>query len=298
MATIGDFISIKKNDAYQNLIFGARYPSYINWSGFFIPDFPADGLCLETDFQNDIRDYTLARLETEPAVSKLFSLSAAELIGDRVSVAESVIDTGIFNTYSSVDQFLTILVQLRNKYEKDISFNYALALNTDNVGNLSSDAVNRIESLIQSDFFSSLTLYGDFNQQLSRVSFFLKLAKFYEMPINLHLSQNLQGQEKLPNLIDLLEPKKIIGTAEQLAKAMPLFKSKPVKAVVIPGYVKLEPQKNAENLRVLLDSGIKVQLCTDNLLFYNCSLSEFAFYLCNTTLFTKQELVSLLTASI
>ncbi len=73
-----------------------------------------------------------------------------------------------------------------------------------------------------------------------------------------------------------------------------ILKQEKIKIILTPD---TNPEQKAKNLRIFLDAGLDCALGTKSILLFNKSISQFASELCNTKLFTKEEMTFLIKKS-
>lgn len=70
MTSVADFIKLPKKDFHSSLDLGMRYPSFVTWAGFYVPDFPEDGSPVKIEMRSQVHEYTSMRIATEDDIKK------------------------------------------------------------------------------------------------------------------------------------------------------------------------------------------------------------------------------------
>ena len=78
MTSVADFIKLPKKDFHSSLDLGMRYPSFVTWAGFYVPDFPEDGSPVKIEMRSQVHEYTSMRIATEDDMKKLLFLSISD----------------------------------------------------------------------------------------------------------------------------------------------------------------------------------------------------------------------------
>ena len=96
MTSVADFIKLPKKDFHSSLDLGMRYPSFVTWAGFYVPDFPEDGSPVKIEMRSQVHEYTSMRIATEDDIKKLLFLSISENLADNIIQTNAAIDSKLF----------------------------------------------------------------------------------------------------------------------------------------------------------------------------------------------------------
>ena len=101
-------------------------------------------------------------------------------------------------------------------------------------------------------------------------------------------------------VLDFFEPQVLINadSAANSGEILALLKKNSIQTVITPETQfkdkKMDFSEKAKRMRSFLEAGIETSLGTQSILLFNKSISQFASELCNTGLFTKEEMLSIL----
>lgn len=296
MTSIADFIKISKKDKHNNLDLGMRYSSYTLWSGFYIPDFPEDGICYEKDQQNEIKQYTQIRVDSKKDIKSLLSLSISELVADNVSEVDGTINCNLIKCTETPEYFVEIIREIQDKYSNQIKINPILAIDTDSLDHTS---LILAETLLGSQEFSGIHFYGkDFSINADKYKTFAETAKEHNLTIKFSAS-DFSSENELYHAYKQILPNCIVNGENLINNDNFLsdLRNNNTSLIITPNTSTklLSPWKEkANHLKLFMDKNINVSLGTEGILFLNKSISEFAMELCNCEIFTKDEIINLI----
>ncbi len=296
MTSIADFIKAPKNDVLSHLELGMRYSSYVLWAGFFIPGFPEpDNRCFSSvKLKEQIIEYTRLRINSKKDVQSLFALSIKEAIADNIETLEGVLNINLSEKCGSPSEFVETVQKSIEKYSDKIRVRPILGM----------DGGNRThffltETFLECGLFDGLYVYGtEITENPEKFKRFFDFAKKYNLETKLH-TDPLKNVDDFMQTMSLLMPSHIIHPDKIVndKECLKVLVDNDVKTIVSPrpvitkGYDTL---KKAQILRTLLDSGVNAYISTEDMLFNNQSISMFASDLCNTGLFTKDEMLQII----
>lgn len=306
MTSIADFIRLPKKDFLSSLDFGMRYPSFVLWSGFYIPGFPEDGSPADAEMQAQVQEYTSLRIACPDDIKKLLLLSVNENLADCICQAHCSLNFDFFKNCANDSIFYSLLENLVQKYREKSKIFLYLPVDVSelsSMASLSSKIMGKIFPAFETDVFEGVFFYG-FDKKTAdcippEVSEILNLAKSKNLKIKLDAGLSLSA-DGLLKLLHFFEPRHLInadcgcGSKE----AVNFLREQEIQAVITPE-TDFQDKKNgikekAEKMRTLLEGGIKTFPATKSILFYNKSISQLACDLCSTGLFTKDEMISVL----
>lgn len=296
MTSVADFIRLPKVDTHNHLDIGMRYSSYVPWAGFYIPDFPPTGCAPEDTLFSEIEPYTHARTRTEKDVLDLLNLSLMEAVGDGVTVVYGTVNFNLMQHCNGVEGFAEVINKIIEKYKDRVTLIPILGIDSSDKTHIFEKSVIQ---LIRSQVFKGIDVYGE--EAATNPEDFKEIFKLAE---NFGLKKKIHGEyckttEQLLSAIKTISPDEIQqGTAAVNDKSimrfiadhnitMNLCPQMCIKTGVLKEYHECP-------MRKLADANIHVTLCTDSLLVFNKSISEQCSELCNAGLFTKDEMIKLI----
>lgn len=275
MRSVSEFISLPKVDAHNHLNLGMRYASYVNWAGFYIPDFPRPLNGLD-EMHEIIAQYTRPRTKTAQDVADLLTLSIHDAVADGVTVLEGSVDISFVNHCGGVDKLLRLVQDVKAKFDGKINFRPELGM-----GKLFDIAkINEwAPALLESGLFNSLDLYGpEVQDGIDSFKKVYDLAGKLGVKKKAHVGEfsDANSVRAFIEFFDLDEVQHGIGAAND-DSVLQLIKDRDLRLNVTPASnVLLGAVKSLEEhpVRKLVEAGIRVTICTDDLLFFNKSVSE------------------------
>lgn len=292
-----DFLKHHKVDAHNHLNLGMRYSRYKEWAGFEIPNFPREKYNGLGEMHEIIGQYTRPRAITAQDAEDLIVLSLEDAITDGVTVVEGSVDIQfVGHCNGSVDNFLSMVSRIKNNFKDKIDFRPELGM-----GKLF--AKEKIAAwapaCIESGVFNSIDLYGpEVFEGLEDFKPLYDLAGKCGVKRKAHVGEfsDAQSVKQFIDYFDLNEVQHGIG-ATQDEKILQYLVDKKIRCNVTPASnVMLTSVDKLENhpIRKMYDAGIRLTICTDDLIFFNKSVSEQCADLVNCGLFTKEEIISIL----
>ena len=290
MSELEDFIKHPKTDAHNHLNLGMRYASYVPWARFLIPNFPRtmNGLA---EMHEVISTFTRPRCSTAEDVRDVISLSIEDAIADSVTVLEGSIDLQFVGHYNEdYDAFLGMISGLVEKYKDKIIFRPELG-----IGKTFDDAKVQkwVPILMKSGVFKSVDLYGpETFDGLERFTAKLGLKR------KAHVGEfsDAASVKKLVEEFSLEEVQHGIGAAKD-DKVLQFLADKKIRCNVTPtSNVLLSAVKKLEDhpIKKMFEAGVRLSIGTDDLLFFNRSVSEECLDLENAGVLTKEQIFKIL----
>lgn len=300
MISVTDFVSLPKTDAHNHLNLGMRYASYVPWAGFYIPDFPRKMSGLE-EMHDVIGMYTRTRTRTAKDVQDLITLSIQDAIADGVTILEGSVDISfVHNCSNNIDSFLSMIEKLKSKFSNSINFIPELGMGkTFDKAKIKKWAPVCMES----GLFKSIDLYGpEVMDGIEEFKDIFDTAAKLGIKKKAHVGEfsDAKSVRDFVEYFDLDEVQHGIGAAQDekviefLIKRDVRLNITPASNVMLSAVTSLEQHP----IKKLVQAGVRVSIATDDLLFFNKSVSEQCADLVNAGLFTKQEVITLLTNSV
>jgi adenosine deaminase len=292
--TLEELVSLPKIDAHNHLNLGMRYTSYLEWSGIVIPDFPRKFNGLD-DMHTVIANYTRPRCKTAKDVESLICMSIDEAIKDGVTVLEGSIDIGFIVHCKSVDKFLVLVDKIMKKYTGKVRFLPELGMGK----TFGIDKIKKWAPIcLESKLFNSLDLYGpEIEDGIEDFEGIFKYAGKLGIKKKAHIGEfsNAYSVRRFVDFFELDEVQHGIGAVTD-DSVLDFLKARNIRCNVCPeSNVILSAVSSLEDhpIKKLLDAGIRVSIATDDLLFFNRSVSEQCFDLINAGTLTEKQVRSI-----
>lgn len=299
MTNIGEFKSHPKKDAHNHLNLGMRYNSYVPWAGFYIPNFPRklSGL---TEMHDIISDYTRLRTVTQRDVQDLITLSVQDAIADGVTILEGSIDIGfVLHCDSNIEIFIDMINRITDKFSGQIDFRPELGMGK----TFDATFIQKwAPECMKSGVFKSLDLYGpEVKDGIKSFKNIFKLAGKLGIKKKAHVGE-FSDAKSVQNLVEVFELDEVqhgIGAAKDDSVVKFLIDNKIRLNVCPQSNVMLSavPSLESHPIKKLYDAGVNVTIATDDLLFFNKTISEQCTDLVNLGMFTKEEILDILNKS-
>ena len=297
MISKNDFLNQPKIDAHNHLNLGMRYDSYKIWAGFEIPDFPKEKYNGLGEMHEYIGNYTRPRAATAQDAEDLITMSIEDAIADGVSVLEGSIDIQfVGHCENSIDNFLAMVSRIKENFKDKIDFRPELGM-----GKLfPKEKISAwAPACIESGIFKSIDLYGpEVFEGLEDFKPLYDLAGKHGIKRKAHVGE-FSDAKSVKQFIDYFELDEVqhgIG-AVQDEEILKYLVDKKIRCNVTPASnVMLTAVDTLENhpIRKMYDAGVRLTICTDDLIFFNKSVSEQCADMVNCGLFTKEEILAIL----
>ena len=315
MYTISDFIKIPKIDSCKHLSTGMRYSSLVQWTGFLIPgftEFKTDKAGSEDDFKRrkEVADFARQRIASAHDILLLLCYSISESVQENIKVLNGTINVDFLSLCKSATEFLDIIKSASEKYADKTKVRPFLGINSDKENNL-----HLADMILDSGLFAGIELAGErFIQEPEKFLTIFNTARKMGIEARiaclgfrnsddekyiLEIVQNLKPSTLLnPNITSKKIQSALIYDKKRMESTIKSLKSSGVKIDFSPAPL-LSGDKETEKLQIIrsfVDADIPVHFCTEDVLYLNKSISEFAADLCNSGLFSKEEVEALIKA--
>lgn len=296
MVAITDFISYPKLDAHNHLNLGMRYASYVSWAHFYIPDFPRKLSGLD-EMHEIIAQYTRPRCQTARDVQMLIHLSIEDAIADGVSVLEGSIDLNFVAKFDNdIDSFLSFVKNTEKKFSSRIDFKPELGIGK----TMDMERVKKWAPVcIESGLFKSMDLYGpEIEDGIGNFKSIFKMAAAKGIKKKAHVGE-FSDADSVKRLIDFFELDEVqhgIGAAANRS-VMRYLADNRIRCNVCPQsnvMLSAVPSLKAHPIRILVDNGVRVSIGTDDLLFFDRTVSEQCADLVKENVLTEKEVFNIL----
>ncbi len=313
MATISDFIKIPKVDSCKHLSSGMRYKGFIHWTEFMIPEFregkiwPA-GSNEDLELREEIASYTSMRIGSSRDAFLLFCHSISESASENVKLLNGTVNVDLLSNLNNPADFIEAIKKACQKYSDQITVKPYLGLKCSYEKNIGIATM-----LLESGIFSGIELYGtDFAENTENFLTIFKTARkmnlesricclgfkdFADRSSVFEIIQNLKPNVLLnPNIVVCMDNLAIFKDGKLFPEVAAFFKDNDIRVEFSPApfLSGVHAGEKIHAIREFAEKEIKFALCTEDLLFLNKSLSEFAADLCNEGVFSMEELVKIL----
>lgn len=299
MVTAAEFKNLHTIDAHNHLNLGMTYSSYVQWAGFYIPNFPRP-LAGLTEMHEIIGDYTRPRTKTENDVEHLLSMSIESAIADHVHDLEGSIDIGFIIHCGSIDRFLAMVDRLHQKYSSQITLRFELGMGK----TFDLTKINEWAPIcLESKLFQGIDLYGpEVEDGIEDFKHIYDLAGNLGIKRKAHVGEfsDAHSVERFIEVFNLDEIQHGLGAAQD-EHVMQIIKDRNIRLNITPiSNIMLKRVKRLEDhpMKTLFDAGIRIALGTDDLMFFGRTISEQCADLVNCGLFTKDEVIKMATESV
>jgi adenosine deaminase len=297
--SIDELVSLPKADAHNHLNLGMRYSSYMAWSGIVIPNFPRKFNGLD-DMHTIIAEYTRPRCKTAKDVESLIVMSIEDAIKDGVTVLEGSIDIGFVVHCKTVDKFLALVEKISKKYSKKLNFRPELGMGK-------TFGIDRIRNwappCLESGLFKSIDLYGpEVEDGIEAFSGIYNLAGKLGIKKKAHVGEfsNAASIKRFVEFFDLDEVQHGISAAAD-DSVLKFLVDKNIRCNVCPeSNVMLSSATSLKKhpIKQLVEAGVRVSIATDDLLFFNRTVSEQSYDLIKAGTLTEQQVKAIFESTV
>ena len=316
MATISDFAKIPKIDSCKHLASGMRYSAFTQWAGFLVPDYDETterkaGSPEDIEIRNELSSYTQLRVGSAHDILLLFCHAISESISENVTWINGTVNVDFLSKCKNPTEFLDTVKEACEKYSNKIKVRPFLGIDTDNENNLP-----LAEMLLDSDIFEGIELYGrKYAENPEKFLSIFKTArtKGIESRISCVGFHGMQHQEDIFEIIRNLRPTHLLNPNIALNNdALKIFENGKICQQIFEMkkefdvYIEFSPapilsgnksEQKARAIREFAEMGIPFSLCSEDMLFLNKSISEFAADLCNAGVFSIEEMSQLISST-
>lgn len=290
------YISQPKVDAHNHLNLGMHYNTYLAWSGIKIPNFPRpmDGL---DDMHDIIYRYTRPRTKTAEDVISLIDMSIRDAIADGVTVLEGSIDIGFMSHFKeNTDKFLRMVQNFVNTYSEHVDMRPELGLGK----TFDKKKIAKwIPDLLESGVFKSIDLYGpEIEDGIEDFKYIFTLAEKLGIKKKAHVGEfsDAKSVRKFVEYFDLHEVQHGIGAAAD-DSVLQFLADRKVRCNVCPQsnvMLGAVPSLKDHPIKKMMDAGVPITIGTDDLLFFDQTVSRQIFNLVDQGLITDKDADTLL----
>lgn len=285
------YISQPKIDAHNHLNLGMHYNTYLAWSGIPIHDFPRPMKGLD-DMHDVIARYTRPRCQTADDVISLIDMSICDAIEDGVTVLEGSIDIGFMVHFKeNIDKFLEMIDAFVSKYKGKIDMRPELGLGK----TFDKDKIAQwAPPMLNSGVFKSIDLYGpEIIEGIDEFKYLFELATKLGLKKKAHAGEfsDAASVRYFVEYFDLHEIQHGIGAAQD-DKVLRFLADNKIQCNVCPqSNVMLGAVKDLKShpIKKMMDAGIPITVATDDLLFFNHTVSRQIMNLVNENVITASD---------
>lgn len=285
------YVSQPKVDAHNHLNLGMRYKTYIAWAGIIIPDFPRPMNGLD-DMHEIIARYTRPRAKTAEDVRQLIKMSIEDAIADGVTRLEGSIDIGFMVHFKEdMDRFLRMISDLAAAYKEKITITPELGMGK----TFDKRKIDKwAPALIKSGIFTSIDLYGpEIEEGIEDFTGLFELAGKLGLRKRAHVGEfsDAKSVRRFVEYFDLDEVQHGIGSAQD-DSVLQFLADRKVRCNVCPQSNVLlgaVPSLKEHPIKKMMDAGVPIALGTDDLLFFEDSVSLQLFNLVSQNILTESD---------
>ncbi len=295
MGLVDEFISHKKTEAHNHLNLGMRYDTYKVWAGFEIPNFPRklNGL---SEMHEIIGQYTRPRAKTADDARNLFTMALKDAVADGITTLEGSVDLQFVGHCGGVKNFTTMIAEIRDMFADKIDFRPELGMGK----TFPQEKIQEwVPACLESCVFKSIDLYGpEVFEGLEPFKNIYELAGKLGIKRKAHVGE-FSDAKSIAQFVEFFELDEIqhgIGAAGDSGVVKMLADNK-IRCNVTPTsnvMLGAVPSLDKHPMRILADAGVPLTIGTDDLLFFNRTVSQQCADLVDCGLFTKEELFSIL----
>lgn len=258
-----------------------------------MPGFPENGVCSDEELQEEMKNYAYTKIASTDDLLKLYSLSVVDAIVDNVENFECAIDFDFVKNYFGRDSVLKIIKEISDKYFNRVKIIPFLQLSM-------KDKMDfyEVENLMDSGVFKGICFRDILEAENVE---FVKILSVKAKNANMETAiccKNVKSEEEFFELWSLIKPDWVANLPLEICTESGkefLLKNDLLLKMSPDVFVEKDSDfmENARKFRELFDAGVKIKLCSGCLLYTNKSISNIASDLCNTGLFTKEEISTL-----
>jgi adenosine deaminase len=291
MKDLHHYITQPKIDAHNHLNLGMHYSSYLSWSGFSIPNFPRAMKGLD-EMHDIIAKYTRPRCKTKEDVISLIDMSINDAIADGVTILEGSIDIGFMVQFKEdTDKFLQMINDFVSKYSGKIEMRPELGLGK----TFDKKKIQKwVPALLESKVFKSIDLYGpEIEEGIKEFVPIFKDAERLGMKKKAHVGEfsDAKSVRFFVEYFDLDEVQHGIGAAKD-DSVLAFLADRKIQCNVCPQsnvMLGAVPSLKAHPIKKMLDAGVPVTVATDDLLFFDHTVSRQIFNLVAEGVITEAD---------
>lgn len=267
---------VAKIDAHNHLNLGMQYITYKDWAGFDIPNFPRKLNGLD-EMHKIIAAYTRPRCKKPQDVIDLINMSITDAIADGVTILEGSVDLSFVGTFKEdFDKFFSAIDKIVKKYEGKIDFRPELG-----VGKTFDKTLSKkwIPACIESGIFKSVDLYGpEVEEGIQDIKYLYTEATKHGLKKKAHVGEfsDAASVKKFVEFFELDEVQHGIGAVND-DSVLKFLADNHIRCNVTPwSNVMLGAAKDMKThpIKKMIEAGVPVSVGTDDLLFFNKTVSE------------------------
>ncbi len=294
-----EFVNCSKKDAHNHLNLGMRYDKYVPWAGFSIPNFPRKMRGLD-EMHEVITEYTRPRVKTSQDVIDLITMAIDTAVEDGVTILEGSVDISFVNPFGGVDKLADAVLAMKEAFKDKIEFRPELGMGkTFDFASIEKWA----PALIETGIFKSIDLYGpEVLEGLEKFKGIFEFAAKQGLKTKAHVGEfsSAETVQKTIEFFNLQEVQHGIGAIQDknvikfLAKEQTRLNITPQSNVMLSAVPSLEEHP----IKVFYHEGVNVTIATDDVLFFDKTVSEQCQDFVDLGVFSKAEIIDILDKSI
>ncbi len=295
MGLVEEFVSHSKTEAHNHLNLGMLYNTYKVWAGFEIPGFPRklNGL---TEMHEIIGKYTRPRAKTADDAHDLFVMGLNDAVADGITVLEGSIDLQFVGHCGGVEPFTRMIADIRDQFSDRIEFRPELGMGK----TFPQEKIQQwVPACLESGVFKSIDLYGpEVFEGLEPFRNIYELAGKLGVKKKAHVGEfsDAKSVAQFVEFFELEEVQHGIGAVQDRG-VLKLLADNHIRCNVTPTsnvMLGAVPSLKEHPMRRMADAGVPLSIGTDDLLFFNRTVSQQCADLVDCGLFTESELFTIL----
>ena len=293
--TADTFRVLPKIDAHNHLSLGMRYMTYQKWGGAAIPNFPRR-LKNFDEMTEIIDNYTHPHIKTQRDIEDIFTMSLEAAIEDGVTILEGSVDISFMDVIGSIEKYLVFVEKMRKQFAGKIDFRPELGVDKTTI----SDTVkNCAIACLESKLFNSIDLYGpEIEDGLTDFVPVYEIAGKLGIKKKAHIGEfsDAASVRRMVERFELDEVQHGIGAASD-DSVLHFLKERDIRLNVCPASNVLLSRVSslaAHPIKRLVEAGLRITIGTDDLLFFNKSISEQCADLIDAGALTKAQVEHIL----
>lgn len=280
-----------KGDLHNHLSLGMRFSSFEKWAGKPLKKLPNRYAGI-TGLNRYIKSFYKPHVKDATRSFQLIEMGIEESIRDNVTLLEASIDIGTIKFFDNIDTFLKKIASTKEKYKSQIEFKPDLGISKILPTKL---ALKWGVGCIKSKLFGGIDLYGpEIETDLNTIKKLYNLASDYKMIKKSHIGE-FSHPDSTVFMIESLKLDEVQHgiTSADSQETIDFLVNNDIQLNICPeSNVRLGAVKNIQlhPIKKLFDSGVRITINTDDLLFFNKSNSEQYKELYDNKILTENEL--------
>lgn len=283
--------TIPKSDLHNHGGLGMRFDNIYKYTNEKIKN-PAKDMYGIKGLDDFIFNEYINHIKTKKDFLWTIEATVKDAIEDGVTILEASIDCHDSLRFEDENEFFNSIDNIVKKYKNNIDFRpeigIAKSITDENLENI-------IPSLIDSNIFKSIDLYGDEDLiGFERYKNYYDYAKSKGLKLKAHAGEFL-GSDNVKDAVETLNLDELQHgfRAVEDDYIVDMIKERDLRLNICPTsnlYLKAIDNMKNHPVKSLFDKGIDISINTDDLIVFNSSVSEEYLMLYSNNVFTEDEL--------